>query len=65
VFNRKLIDAIQRCNILIDKVRDDCAVPTDRFYGDTAEALISVRQGELDRIIVTKELLNRLQKEEY
>lgn len=64
MFNKKLVDSIQRSNILIKKMKDDCVVPTDRFYGDTAKALISIRQKELDRIIETHNLLCRILQEE-
>ncbi len=62
--NRKLIDSIQQCNDLISKMREDCIVPANKFFGSTASVLQSIRQDELDRVIETCKQLNIILQEE-
>ena len=62
--NRKLIDSIQQCNDLISKMREDCIVAANKFFGSTASVLQSIRQDELDRVIETCKQLNIILQEE-
>ncbi len=60
MINRELVDSIQRCNALAEKIKNDCIVPIDKFYGDTAEVLIRIRIKELDRILDNDERIKMI-----
>lgn len=64
MINNKLVDSIQRCNVLVEKIRNDCTVPIDKFYGDTAEVLIRIRKYELDRILKNEERIKTILQED-
>lgn len=63
MIDKKLVDSIQRCNVLVGKIRNDCTVPIDKFYGDTAEVLIRIRIKELDRLLENDKQLKMILQE--
>ena len=48
--NRSLVDSIEQCSGFIEKFKEECTVPDDKFSGSTASILECLQRAELDKI---------------